>query len=35
MLKWGTIETDEAELLGLLIEKYDDEHYPIPNPDPI
>ncbi len=31
----GTIEADEAELLGLLIEKYEDEHYPIPNPDPI
>jgi len=26
---------DEAELLGILIEKYEDEHYPIGSPDPI
>ncbi len=25
-------EGDEAELLGLLIEKYEDEHYPIEDP---
>ena len=28
-------EGDEAELLGMLIEKYEDEHYPINAPDPI
>lgn len=28
-------EGDEAELLVLLIEKYEDEHYPIGPPDPI
>jgi HTH-type transcriptional regulator/antitoxin HigA len=28
-------EGDEAELLGILIEKYEDEHYPIEAPDPI
>lgn len=28
-------EGDEAELLSLLIEKYEDEHYPIDPPDPI
>ena len=28
-------EGDEAELLGLLIEKYEDEYYPIDGPDPI
>lgn len=28
-------EGDEAEILGLLIEKYEDEHYPIGAPDPI
>ncbi len=28
-------EGDEAELLSLLIEKYEDEHYPIEAPDPI
>ena len=30
-----TNEGDEADLLGLLIEKYEDEHYPIEAPDPI
>jgi HTH-type transcriptional regulator/antitoxin HigA len=30
-----TPEGDEAELLGILIEKYEDEHYPIEAPDPI
>ncbi len=28
-------EGDEAELLSLLIEKYEEEHYPIDAPDPI
>ena len=28
-------EGDEAELLSILIEKYEDEHYPIGPPDPI
>jgi HTH-type transcriptional regulator/antitoxin HigA len=28
-------EGDEAELWGLLIEKYEDEYYPINAPDPI
>ena len=27
-------EGDEAELLSLLIEKYEEEHYPIEAPDP-
>ena len=31
----ATPEGDEAELLTLLIEKYENEHYPIPQPDPI
>ena len=30
-----SIEGDEADLLGILIEKYEDEHYPIESPDPI
>ncbi len=30
-----TPEVDEADILGLLIEKYEDEHYPIETPDPI
>ena len=28
-------EGDEAELLTILIEKYENEHYPIEAPDPI
>jgi len=31
----GTPESDELELLTLLIEKYEDERYPIEMPDPI
>lgn len=31
----GTEEGDEAEVLSILIEKYEDEHYPIAAPDPI
>ncbi len=30
-----TLEGDEAEVLSILIEKYEDEHYPIHLPDPI
>jgi HTH-type transcriptional regulator/antitoxin HigA len=33
--KKGTIEGDELEVLGILIEKYEDEHFPIGFPDPI
>ena len=28
-------EGDEAELLSILIERYEEEHYPIESPDPI
>ena len=31
----NTPEGDEAEILSILIEKYEDEHYPIEAPDPI
>lgn len=31
----NTSEGDEAEVLSILIEKYEDEHYPIDTPDPI
>lgn len=31
----NTPEGDEAELLALLIEKYEEEHYPIEAPNPI
>jgi len=30
-----TQEGDEAEVLSILIEKYEDEHYPIGMPDPV
>jgi HTH-type transcriptional regulator / antitoxin HigA len=30
-----SIEGDEAEVLTILIEKYEDEYYPIDAPDPI
>lgn len=30
-----TKEGDEAEILSILIEKFEDEHYPITAPDPI
>ena len=33
--KKGTKEGDELEVLGILIEKYEDEYFPIDLPDPI
>lgn len=33
--KKGTAEGDELEVLSILIEKYEDEHFPIGLPDPI
>ena len=30
-----TVEGDEAEVLSILIENFEDEHYPIEAPDPI
>jgi HTH-type transcriptional regulator / antitoxin HigA len=31
----GTPESDEADLLGLLVDDYEKKHYPIVAPDPI
>jgi len=31
----GTPESDEADMIGLLIEEYEKKHYPIEVPDPI
>ncbi len=31
----GTPESDEADLLGLIIDEYEKKHYPIDAPDPI
>jgi len=33
--KKGTSKGDELEVLSLLVEKYEDEHFPIDLPDPI
>ena len=33
--KKGTAEGDELEVLSILIEKYEDEYFPIGLPDPI
>ncbi|MDP9230628.1 MAG: helix-turn-helix domain-containing protein [Bacteroidota bacterium] len=33
--KKGSNEGDELEVLGILIERYEDEHFPIGFPDPI
>ncbi len=31
----GTPEADRLDILVMLVEAYESEHYPIPNPDPI
>ncbi len=31
----GTNESDEADILGLMIDEYEKKHYPIEAPDPI
>jgi len=31
----GTPESDELDMLALVLEKYEEEHYPIDAPDPI
>jgi HTH-type transcriptional regulator/antitoxin HigA len=31
----GTPESDEADVLGLIIDEYEKKHYPIDAPDPI
>ena len=31
----GTTEADRLEVLTLLVQAYEAEHYPIPDPDPI
>ena len=33
--KVGSIESDEADILALLIDEYENKHYPIEAPDPI
>ena len=31
----GTPESDEADIIGLMIDEYEKKHYPIEAPDPI
>ena len=31
----GTAESDEADILGLMVDEYEKKHYPIAAPDPI
>ncbi len=31
----GTTESDEADILGLLVDEYEKKHYPVEAPDPI
>jgi HTH-type transcriptional regulator/antitoxin HigA len=33
--KTGTPESDEADIVGLMIDEYEKKHYPIESPDPI
>ena len=33
--KMGTSESDEADVLALLVDEYEKKHYPIDSPDPI
>ena len=33
--KIGTPESDEADIIGLMIDEYEKKHYPIETPDPI
>ena len=33
--KIGTPESDEADIVGLLVDEYEKKHYPIEAPDPI
>jgi HTH-type transcriptional regulator / antitoxin HigA len=33
--KIGTPESDEADILGLMVDEFEKKHYPIEAPDPI
>jgi len=33
--KAGTSESDEADILGLMVDEYENKHFPIEAPDPI
>jgi HTH-type transcriptional regulator/antitoxin HigA len=34
-LKENSVESDELEVLSILIKEYENEHYPIPAPNPL
>ncbi|GAC1300746.1 MAG: helix-turn-helix domain-containing protein [Mucilaginibacter sp.] len=31
----GSLESDELEILSILVKEYETEHYPIPSPSPL
>jgi len=35
LMKQSASDADELELWSLLVEKYEDEHFPIDTPDPV
>ena len=34
-LKANSVEADELEILSILVKEYENEHYPVPKPNPI
>lgn len=34
-VKAGSRESDELEILSILVKEYENEHYPVPKPNPI
>jgi HTH-type transcriptional regulator/antitoxin HigA len=34
-LQPDTEESDKLEILSILVKKYEDEHYPVPEPTPL
>ncbi len=34
-LKAGSKESDELEILSLLVKEYENEHFPVPKPNPV
>src|SRR3954471_23848538 len=34
-IKQGSRESDEMEVLSILVKEYENEHYPVPKPEPL
>ena len=34
-LKPGSMQSDEVEVLSILVKEYEQEHYPVPKPNPL